>query len=93
MIKRVIGWALLINIWLWSILELRKILHLNPPDLLMGGMGNGLTAIDFLEWRLGERNSAAGVIIILLGLSALIWVLLIRKKSRDGTSTARKALS
>ena len=90
-----IGWTLLIVVWVISIMHLRHILRLDDESHdLLGGGGQGTTDLDFLVWQAGgERYYAIGVIIILLGISALIYGLLIRKKSRDVTSTARKTLS
>ena len=41
----------------------------------------------------GSLAYMVGTVVWVLGISVLIYVLLIRKKSQDGTSTARKTLS
>jgi len=75
-----IGWTLLVVIWVISILHLRHMLRLDEPSVLLGGGGQGTTDLDFLVWQVGgERYYAAGFIIILLGISVIIYRSLIRK--------------
>jgi len=83
MIKRIIGWGFVVFLWLNGIFELCKIFHLREPPMVMGGMGNGLTIFDFMEWDLGERKSAILVIVVLVVLTAFIYAVLIRKYPRE----------
>ena len=102
--RRVIGWILLAIVWAGVALRWAY-----PADLhggYTGILGLTIQCIDlvlimpswFLLQAIVEPPKApwaymTGTAVWILGISVLIYVLLIRKKSRDGTSTARKALS
>jgi hypothetical protein len=102
--RRVIGWTLLAIVWAGVGLRWAY-----PADLhggYTGVLGFAIQCIDLVlimpSWFLLQAIVAppkvpwaymAGTVVWILGISVLIFVLLIRKKLRDGMSATRKALS
>src|SRR5258708_14717039 len=91
MVKRIIGWTLLMLAWGICILHLHNIVV--TPDVLLGGMGNRMTAIDFLVAGVGKVTYVVGVLIILLSISALIYVMLIKNASPEEVLTKGRRTS